>query len=113
MAPPPGPPFPGPAVPLEATGGAGTAYVHWRESTFKTEIMTGTISLPGVPTPLSAMSVQQFRDLGYVVNDAPTDTYTFQALIQAAGTPVGIQVSETQLKGPGRGSKPKGRGIGR
>lgn len=109
----PGTSFTGTAVPLEATGGAGTAYVHWRESTFKTEIMTGTISLPGVANPLSAMSVQQFRDLGYVVNDAPTDTYTFQALIQAAGTPVGIQFSETQLKGPVVVINRNGRVIGR
>ncbi len=92
--------FTGTPVPLEATGGGGTAYVHWRESTFTTELMTGYISAPGVLNPLSAMTVQQFRDLGYVVNDALTDTYSFQALVQSLAAPSALQLTEGQLQSP-------------
>ncbi len=89
--------FTGTAVPVEGSFGAGTRYSHWRESTFSTELMTGFLG-PGTVNPLSAMTVQQFRDLGYVVNDAIADNYSFQALIQAAGTP-SLQIVEGQLPG--------------
>ena len=95
----PGTTFTGTPVPLESGGGGGTAFVHWRDATFTTELMTGFISAPGVPNPLSAMTVQQFRDLGYVVNDVPADNYTFAALVQGAGAPA-FQISEAQLRGP-------------
>src|SRR6185503_4207364 len=95
--------------PVAATGGQGTAYSHWRDVTFTTELMTGFISNPGIPNPLSAMTVQQFRDLGYVVNDAAADPYTFQAALleasaafsagQASGTGA-LQLNEAPLPGP-------------
>jgi hypothetical protein len=101
--------FSGTPVPVEATGGQGTAYSHWRDATFTTELMTGFISNPGIPNPLSAMTVQQFRDLGYVVNDAAADPYTFQAALleasaafsagQASGTGA-LQLNEAPLPGP-------------
>jgi leishmanolysin len=75
--------FGGTAVPVEATGGSGTAFSHWREATFGAELMTGWIN-PGTD-PLSALTIAQFRDLGYVVNDALGDSYSFAALLQAAG----------------------------
>ena len=76
--------FSGAGVPVEATGGAGTAYAHWREATFNNELMTGWLN-PGTANPISAVTVDQFRDLGYVVNDALADGYSFAAMIQAAG----------------------------
>jgi hypothetical protein len=70
------------SVPLEAGGGAGTAESHWRESSFDTEIMTGFID-PS-PNPLSVMTIGQFADLGYTVNNADSDSYTIPGgLIQA------------------------------
>ena len=58
--------------------------------------MTGFINA-GVNL-LSAMTVQQFRDIGYTVNDAPADTYTFAALVQSFGAP-SIQLGEAPLPG--------------
>lgn len=88
--------FTGTPVPLENTGGSGTIYSHWRESTFGSEVLTGFLN-NGV-NPLSAMSVQQFRDIGYTVNDALADPYTFQAHLQSIfGTQ--IPLNEAPLPG--------------
>jgi leishmanolysin len=76
--------FAGTGVPVENTGGSGTAYAHWREATFGAELMTGWLDA-GL-NPLSALTIDQFRDLGYVVNDALGDSYSFVALVRAAGT---------------------------
>jgi hypothetical protein len=89
--------FTGTAVPVEGSFGAGTRYSHWRESTFSNELMTGFLG-PGTVNPLSAMTVEQFRDIGYVVNDAGADNYTFQAAIMGAVAPT-FQLIEGQLPG--------------
>jgi hypothetical protein len=89
--------FTGTAVPVEGSFGSGTRYSHWRESLFSNELMTGFLG-PGLINPLSAFTVQQFHDLGYVVNDALADTYSFNALILAAGTP-SFQIVEGELPG--------------
>lgn len=89
--------FTGTAVPVEGSFGAGTRYSHWRESLFSNELMTGFLG-PGLVNPLSAFTVEQFRDLGYVVNDALADSYSFSALIMAAGTP-SFQIVEGQTPG--------------
>jgi leishmanolysin len=63
-------------VPLESTGGPGTADGHWRESVFRTELMTGFVSPAGVPNPLSLMTIGSMADLGYVVNMTVNDAYS-------------------------------------
>ena len=88
--------FTGVPVPLENTGGGGTIYKHWRETIFTNELMTGFLN-SGL-NPLSAITVQHFRDLGYVVNDALADAYTFHAAIQGAGLP-SFRLVEGQLSG--------------
>lgn len=61
-------------VPLEDTGGSGTAGSHWLESTFKNELMTGYIN--ALPDPLSKMTVASLQDLGYTVNyNGPIDSF--------------------------------------
>jgi hypothetical protein len=60
------PTYVGNVVPVEATGGAGTALSHWRESVMTNELMTGFIN-QGI-NPLSLVTVNQMADLGYVVN---------------------------------------------
>ena len=77
-------------VPIENTSGCGTAYSHWRKTTFGPELLTGFLSAGGA-TPLSAMTVQSLRDIGYVVNDVGADTYSFQAFLQ------GLALSRMQL----------------
>jgi hypothetical protein len=65
-----------PTIPLENTGGSGTADGHWRESIFKTELMTGFVSPPGVPNPLSQMTIGSMGDLGYSINLGAADNYS-------------------------------------
>ena len=69
------------SVPVENTGGAGTANSHWRESVFSTEIMTGFANPAfangqALPLPVSLMTIGSFTDLGYVTNPAAADPYT-------------------------------------
>ncbi len=61
------------AVPVENTGGVGTAYVHWRESVFANELMTGFIG--GAPNPLSRLTIGSMRDLGYGVDYGTADGF--------------------------------------
>ncbi|HLB53560.1 MAG TPA: Ig-like domain-containing protein [Gemmatimonadales bacterium] len=108
----PGTSFTGTPIPVEGTpAGAGTAYSHWRESTFRNEVMTGFISTTGV-NPLSAMTVQQFRDLGYMVNDAMAEAYTFQAFIQSFGQ-AATRLVEADLPGDMIVINRQGRMVGR
>jgi len=89
--------FLGTAVPVENTGGEGTAYAHWRESVFGSELMTGWLNAGS--NPLSALTIAQFRDLGYVVNDALGESYSFAAAIRAAGAEP-LQIGEGKLTMP-------------
>ena len=62
------------AVPVESTGGAGTADSHWRESTFGNEMMTGFVS--GPVNPLSRLTIASLADLGYQVDMDRADAYS-------------------------------------
>ena len=53
-------------VPVENSGGPGTADGHWRESVFGNELMTGYLN--GGANPLSRVTVGSLADLGYQVN---------------------------------------------
>ena len=44
-------------VPVENTGGPGTAGGHWRETVFRNELMSGFIAAPG--NPMSSVTVEQ------------------------------------------------------
>jgi Leishmanolysin/Bacterial Ig-like domain (group 2) len=70
----------GEKVPVEDTGGSGTADAHWRESVFGNELMTGFVD----PTdPLSRVTVSSLADLGYIVNVAGADPYTLAPGLRA------------------------------
>jgi hypothetical protein len=62
-------------VPVEGQGGPGTILSHWRETSLRTELMTGYSEAPGVVEPISIVTVQQFADLGYTVNTGAFDTW--------------------------------------
>jgi hypothetical protein len=62
-------------VPVENTGGEGTAGSHWRESVFDAELMTGTVELPPVVMPISELTIGSLEDLDYVVNYLFADPY--------------------------------------
>ena len=67
-------------VPLQNDGEYGTD-ARWRASVFGRELMSNTYTL-GESHPLSAITVQSFADLGYVVDVEAADAYT---LPRAAG----------------------------
>jgi hypothetical protein len=71
------------SVPVENTGGAGTADAHWRESTFRTEVMTGFSERLGVAMPLSRVSIASMADLGYTVSFAEANPYSLPSALAA------------------------------
>ena len=62
------------SVPLETTGGSGTAGAHWSEAVFDTELMTGYAERTG-PMPISIVTVGALADLGYSVSYAAADVF--------------------------------------
>ncbi|HEU5262395.1 MAG TPA: Ig-like domain-containing protein [Gemmatimonadales bacterium] len=60
-------------LPPSIACGAGSRDVHWRETVFEAELMTGFF---GGPEPLSVISTASMGDLGYTVNYAASDPYT-------------------------------------
>jgi hypothetical protein len=77
-------------VPLENSGGAGTADTHWREATFGYELMTGYIS--GSDNALTGMTIGALQDLGYTVSYAPSEP-----LSVAAGTMAQLRTRPRRL----------------
>jgi hypothetical protein len=67
-------------VPLETTGGQGTAFSHWSEARFDRELMTG-FSETGPPMPLSVITIGGLQDLGYSVDYAQADPYSLGGLM--------------------------------
>ena len=71
------------SVPVENTGGTGTANAHWREASFRTEILTGFAERVGVAMPLSRMSIASMADLGYVVSYVAADAFALPSALAA------------------------------
>jgi hypothetical protein len=67
-----------PSVPVENTGGPGTADSHWRESVFGNELMTGFLNTGS--NPLSAVTIGSLADLGYGVDLGAADPFGVAAL---------------------------------
>ena len=73
--------FTGRIVPVENTGGAGTRDVHWRETVFRNELMTGFVNTGA--NPLSRVTIGALADIGYAVNYSAADTYTFVSFLRS------------------------------
>ncbi len=89
-------------LPANVACGPGTRNSHWKESTFRTELMTG---YAGATNPLSRMTIQALADLGYVVAPSVADAYAVPTLLQASSrAPDGASLvaAETVLPGPSR-----------
>lgn len=72
-----GAPYNASKVPVENTlGGQGTRDSHWRASVLDDELMTGFIN--ATSNPLSAITVESLRDLGYQVNPGAADLYSVE-----------------------------------
>ena len=63
-------------VPLEMSGGSGTAGKHWSEDLFTNELMTGFAEAPGIGMPLTRLTIASMEDLGYTVNYGAADPFT-------------------------------------
>jgi hypothetical protein len=71
-------------VPVENTGGPGTAEGHWREARFATELMTGFLDQG--TNPLSRMTAASLGDLGYDVDLDATEPYALPGAATADRT---------------------------
>jgi Leishmanolysin len=80
------------AVPVENTGGSGTAGGHWRETTFKNELMTGYLN--SGYNPLSRLSIGSLQDMGYSVNYAAAQSYTYSAAALKTQGLDGLELNE-------------------
>jgi hypothetical protein len=60
-------------IPVANEGGPGTRLLHWRESTFDRELMTGYSESGDVVQPMSSMTIASVGDLGYIVNLGAAD----------------------------------------
>jgi len=69
-------------VPVENTGGPGTAGCHWRGTVFRHELMSGFIS--NAANPLSRVTAASLQDLGYAVEFSAADTYKLPNLLALA-----------------------------
>lgn len=90
--------YTGNKVPVENTGGPGTADGHWRESVFDNELMTGYLDSGG--NPLSEVTVASFWDLGYEANLDGAEDFTLGLGLQALTTPVSVRLIDDVWRGP-------------
>ncbi len=88
-------------VPVEAGGGEGTTFSHWRESVMDNELMTGFLNQGA--NPLSAVTVESMADLGYTVNAAAADPWPSTsssaraaARAASAGSEPGVETTVTR-----------------
>ncbi|HEX6372544.1 MAG TPA: Ig-like domain-containing protein [Longimicrobium sp.] len=72
----------GQKVPVENTGGPGTANGHWRESVLGRELMTGFLN--NGTNPLSVLTVRSLTDLGYTVDVSTAEAFTITFALQNA-----------------------------
>ena len=73
--------YSGNPVPVENTGGTGTANSHWRTSVMQRELMQG-FAVNQVQ-PLSRITVGSLQDLGYTVNLTAADAFSLTAALRS------------------------------
>jgi hypothetical protein len=100
----------GAKVPVENTGGPGTADGHWRESVLGNELMTGFIG-PG-SNPLSRVTLASLADQGYGVNLATADPYSLLLSLRAFDTQPKLLLKNDILRLPIKKVDPRGRLTG-
>ncbi|MFI6094379.1 leishmanolysin-related zinc metalloendopeptidase [Lentzea sp. NPDC051213] len=74
-------------VPVENVGGEGSRDSHWRESKFRSELMTSTIA--GQGNPISRLTAGSLIDIGYQVDLEASEPYALPAPVgpAAVGAP--------------------------
>lgn len=74
--------YSGTPVPVHNADGPGSRDSHWRESILGRELMSPRLNA-GVANPLSRLTVGSLQDMGYVVNLAGADPFSFTAALHA------------------------------
>ena len=97
-------------VPVEDSGGPGTADGHWRERVFHTELMTGYLN-PGA-NPLSLETIASMGDLGYTVNYAAAEPYAQAFSLREGPAPSAVHLVNDVLRLPIYVVDPVGRVTG-
>jgi hypothetical protein len=97
-------------VPVENTGGEGTADGHWRESVFGAELMTGFVD-PG-NNPLSRVTLASLADQGYAVNLGGADPYSLTLDLRDPGARPRLAIGDDVLRVPIRAVDATGRITG-
>jgi hypothetical protein len=100
----------GAKVPVEDTGGEGTADGHWRETVLGSELMTGYVN-PG-QNPLSVVTLAALADQGYAVDLATADAYSVMLSLRALDTRPKFLLRNDILRGPIRKVDRHGRVTG-
>jgi hypothetical protein len=95
--------YPDAKVPLEndnVTYGDGSLNGHWRESEFSNELMTPSLG-PTFVNPISVMTVESLRDIGYDVDPGAADPYTYPPPLplMAEGEGMRIEFGDDVLRG--------------
>jgi hypothetical protein len=85
------------SVPVENNGIRGTTDSHWRESTFRNELMTGYVNTGGMP--FSAITVGGLGDLGYIVNQAAGDLFKVPTVGASGAIATGAEAWEKSVMG--------------
>lgn len=76
-------------VPLEDNGGGGTANVHWEESVFTDELMTGFAT---GTMRLSTITIGGLEDLGYTVNYGAAETGGLSIMAEEPASSINVLV---------------------
>jgi Leishmanolysin/Bacterial Ig-like domain (group 2)/Bacterial Ig-like domain (group 1) len=97
-------------VPVENSGGAGTADGHWRESVFDLELMTGFIGAG--TSPLSVVTLASLADQGYQVDLTKADVYTLGMALRAFERGRTLKLEKDILRRPIRKVDVRGRVTG-
>jgi hypothetical protein len=82
-------------VPVENTGASGTRGAHWRESTFRSELMTGWAD---GSMAMSRMTVSALKDFGYDVDVNKADAYALPGALIAGASTNSQQIGETTFR---------------
>ncbi len=105
----PGATFAGEVVPVENAGGPGTRDGHWRESTYDNELMTGFNDAQNF---LSAITTASLADMGYIVDDALSDPFTFGEALLRFGITRGVEYRMVPFSEPIWVVDRRGRRVG-
>lgn len=94
------------AVPLENTGGGGSAGGHWRETVFGNELMSTESPPNPAPEPLSRITIAALQDIGYRVSFGGAERYVPSAAAIAAANALANQQAAAAVFAMPSGKRP-------